>query len=511
MEKKRMDEESLFDQITHGSYEPKTYRPQTEKDIAPEAEESTSEKKYRLIVENANEGIVIIQDNMLALVNPKVIEFSGYTHEELTSRPVTAFIHPDENEMVIRQHQKSLQGLENPEVLNFRILNKNGEIRWIENNSVLIEWEGRPATLNFLTDITNRKQAEIALQESEEKYRQLFENESDAIMIFDANNLQFEDANPATLKLFGYSKDEFLALNAEDISDEKAKTKVAVEKVKGGFPESNKVPLRYFKRKDESIFPGEISAATFFSGGRTKIIGTVRDITQRIQAEEKIHALTHELIKAQENERHRIARHLHDQVAQDLSSLKIGWQTLFDHQQDVRPEVKKKILKLSRILDGSISAVRNLSYDLRPPGMDQLGLVRTALKYCDDFSETESIKVDFHSAGMDDLKRDFDTEINLFRLIQEGLNNIKKHADAAQVKIRLVASSPNIILRIEDNGKGFDVESRLAKSLKEKRMGLSSMEERVGLLGGTMRIKSEISKGTKIVIEVPYAERSNNG
>ena len=503
-----MDEESLFDEIAQGPGEPASYRSQSGKGLGPKAEEPASDQKYRLIVENANEGIVVIQNDMLVLVNPKVIEFSGYTYEELTSRPVTAFIHPDEHEMVTRQHQRSLQGLEKPVMLNFRILNKNGEIRWIENNSVLIEWDGQPATLAFLTDITKRKQAGIALQESEEKYRQLFENESDAVMIFDAENLQFEDANQATLKLFGYSKDEFLTLSVENISDEKEKTKVAVEKVKRGFPESDNVPLRYFRRKDGSIFPGEISAATFFSGSRKKIIGAVRDITQQIQADEKIHTLTHELIKAQENERHRIARHLHDQVAQDLSSLKIGWQTLFDYQQDVLPEIKSKINKLSKILDGSISAVRNLSYDLRPPGMDQLGLVRTALQYCDDFSETEGIKVDFYSAGMDDLKRDFNTEINLFRLIQEGLNNIKKHADATQVTIRLVASSPNIILRIEDSGKGFDVESRLAKSLEEKRMGLSSMEERVGLLGGTMRIKSELSRGTKILVEVPYGERS---
>jgi len=91
-------------------------------------------------------------------------------------------------------------------------------------------------------------------------------------------------------------------------------------------------------------------------------------------------------------------------------------------------------------------------------------------------------------------------------LIQEGLNNIKKHARAGHVVIRLVASSPHIILRIEDNGQGFDVAHRLARSLKEKRLGLSSMEERVSLLEGTMSIKSRPSKGTKIFIEVPCKE-----
>jgi signal transduction histidine kinase len=138
--------------------------------------------------------------------------------------------------------------------------------------------------------------------------------------------------------------------------------------------------------------------------------------------------------------------------------------------------------------------------------MDQLGLVRTVNQYCEDFSEKNNVSIDFYTAGMKDLKLDFDTEINLYRLIQEGLNNIKKHAEADHIIIRLVASSPNIILRIEDNGKGFDVERRLARSLKEKRLGLSSMQERVSLLEGTMRIKSQLSMGTRILIEVPCKE-----
>jgi signal transduction histidine kinase len=160
-------------------------------------------------------------------------------------------------------------------------------------------------------------------------------------------------------------------------------------------------------------------------------------------------------------------------------------------------------------LQDSITSVRDLSYDLHPPGMDQLGLVRTVYQYCEDFSERYKVDVDFYTAGMKDLELDFDTEINLYRLIQEGLNNIKKHAEADHIVIRLVASSPNIILRIEDNGRGFDVERRLARSLREKQLGLSSMEERVNLLEGTMSIHSRPSKGTKILIEVPYREKKD--
>ena len=105
---------------------------------------------------------------------------------------------------------------------------------------------------------------------------------------------------------------------------------------------------------------------------------------------------------------------------------------------------------------------------------------------------------------MKNLNLDFDTDINLYRLVQEGLTNIKKHAAASHVIIRLVGVSPNIILRIEDNGKGFDVQKRLATLTKEKRMGIRSMEERIKLLQGKMVLQSKPMKGTKIYIKFPF-------
>ncbi|MBE9543212.1 MAG: PAS domain S-box protein, partial [Proteobacteria bacterium] len=363
-----------------------------------QAEEAVldSEKKYRLVVDNANEGIVITQDGMLKFVNPKVKEYTGFSENNLKTESLIDYIHPDDREMVIEHHRKRLAGEEKPRIYSMRMIDREDNTRWIQNNGVLVEWEGRPATLNFLLDITDRKQALDALAESEEKYRQLFENDSEAVMIFDAETLRFEDANPATLSLFGYSKEEFLALTVEDISAEKEKTRSAVEKVSHEDTRSMKIPLRNFTRKDGSQFLGEISVGKFFSEGRQKIIGAVRDITERIQADEKIRALTQELIKIQENERNRIARYLHDHVAQDLSTLKIGLETLFDEPQKLTPKKKKKIFEISRVLQESISSVRDLSYDLRPPGIQQLGIGRTVYQYCEDFAESNNISVDYY-------------------------------------------------------------------------------------------------------------------
>jgi len=359
-------------------------------------------------------------------------------------------------------------------------------------------------------DITDQVQAMEALRESREKYRQLFESESDAVMIFDGETLQFEEANQATLGLYGYTREEFLALTVLDISNEKDKTRDTVQRIISNDPGSKRVSLRYFKKKDGSVFPGEVFSGTFKSGHQTKIIGAVRDITERLQAEEKIHALTQEQMKAQEKERLEISRYLHDQVAQDLSTLRISCETLFDSQPAAPMAVRQKVAEMSGILQNTISAVRNLSYDLRPPGMDHLGLARTLMQYCEDFSKKHDLQIDYHSAGMEDLKTDYETEINLFRVAQEALNNINLHAAASRVAIRLVASFPSIIMRIEDNGKGFDVERSLIKAAGERRMGLGNMQERVRLLNGNLKIKSRPQAGTKILVRIPFKENKSD-
>jgi signal transduction histidine kinase len=160
---------------------------------------------------------------------------------------------------------------------------------------------------------------------------------------------------------------------------------------------------------------------------------------------------------------------------------------------------------LAKLLDRAISTVRDLSYELRPPGLDEMGLVQALSMFCDDFSEKTLIRTDYHSAGIEKLKLDFNTRINLYRMIQEGLSNIHKHAEATRAAVKLTAVHPHIILRIEDNGKGFDVAKRAREIDSEKRMGLRSLQERTDLLGGVMIVASKPGQGTKILIKLPYA------
>ncbi|MBM3242765.1 PAS domain S-box protein [Candidatus Poribacteria bacterium] len=122
-----------------------------------------SEEKYRLVVENANEAIIVVQDGLLKFVNPQTIEIMGYSRDELTSRPFVDFIHPADREMVVERHLRRLKGEELNHVYPFKIIDQAGNVKWVEINAVLITWDGRPATLNFLSVITERKQAEEEL------------------------------------------------------------------------------------------------------------------------------------------------------------------------------------------------------------------------------------------------------------------------------------------------------------------------------------------------------------
>jgi PAS domain S-box-containing protein len=239
------------------------------------------------------------------------------------------------------------------------------------------------------------------------------------------------------------------------------------------------------------------------------VIVAAMDITEFKRTEELVFNLSQMLMQAQEREREMISRELHDSIAQNLSTLKIGYDLIFDEQSEISHELKMKMAKYSNLIDQTISTVRNLAYDLRPPVLDEIGLVKALEIYCGEFSEISGIKVDFHSAGIHKLDFDSNTEIHLYRLVQEGLNNIRKHAHATEATIKIVGAYPNVILRIEDNGQGFDVKTREHNLDKEKRMGLRSMKERVKLLQGRMTIESRPTKGTKIYITYPFKDKNN--
>ena len=229
-------------------------------------------------------------------------------------------------------------------------------------------------------------------------------------------------------------------------------------------------------------------------------------VIERERSEENIRALSQQLLRAHEIERQKIASDLHDSLGADLSALKIGIDTLFGEGEIITEEHRKRASGLSKSAQQIITVVRDMAYELHPAGLQELGLVDTLRSYCEDFARRYHKKVDFFSVGVDQADLDFETQIIVYRSVQEGLTNVRKHADADQITVRLSASYPHIMLRIEDDGKGFDPERRLESVSKGKHMGLLSMEQRVAYLNGEMIIESRPMQGTKILIKFPFQE-----
>lgn len=372
-------------------------------------------------------------------------------------------------------------------------------------------------TKPILTDLEQRfkkvqekdlkhEQAEEVLLKREEEYRNLFDSIPDPVTIIQEN--QSVLLNKEFTRVLGYDHHDIeKGLSPSDMVVGDQDKKIMHERVKRRFDGKEVTPEHHIvtmATKDGRHIPFEAKGTLIRYNGRPADLVVFRDVTERKKADELIHALTQRLIKAQENERQKISCELHDSVAQDLSASRIACEMLLEDEVGVSSEGRQKLSELSETLRTTIINVRDMSYDLRPPGLEALGLVQTLYQYCMNFSEKSMLKVDFKSAGVDKLNINFDTGINLYRIVQESLSNIRKHATAEKVIIKLVFSFPNIILRIEDDGKGFNVQERMAEVFKEKRMGLQSIEQRVSLLEGKLDIQSRPMKGTKILIKIPY-------
>ncbi len=235
------------------------------------------------------------------------------------------------------------------------------------------------------------------------------------------------------------------------------------------------------------------------------------DVTARKVAEERIRTLSQELLMAQEREREMISCELHDRIAQELSAIKMGCDSFLYGHSEIPQAIRDKASKLSDSLKAVITAVRDLSYELRPPDLDHDTLIEVIDRLCQEFSTDTGIETDFYSTGTGSLTLAPFTMTNIYRMFQEGLINIQKHAEASHVHAAISYSHPHLIIRITDNGKGFDVEKREAALTQEKRLGLRSMKERARLLGGTFTVKSSPMQGTQIQVRIPYEEKKSNG
>jgi PAS domain S-box-containing protein len=350
--------------------------------------------------------------------------------------------------------------------------------------------------------IAERNRVEAALRESEERYRELFENARDAIYVHDLEG-RYISINHAAEQLSGYTREEIIGHTfSEFISTEHLNS--VRDNFCGKLAKRGETTYEVdVIAKDGRRVPVEVSSRAIYENGViVGVQGTARDITERKQAQDALQMFSRQLIEAQEEERRRIARELHDQIGQVLTAVKMNLHTVqrVCNGSDAGAYIKDNI----EAVDEALRLVRDLSVDLRPPLLDDLGLVTALRWYVDRYAKRTGLVANVIIELKDQNER-FSRELETacFRIAQEALTNIVRHARATAVSLRLKKDAELLFLSVSDDGKGFDPDALRKRAPRAATLGLLGMQERAHAAGGVVEVSSEISKGTEIRLKLP--------
>ena len=350
--------------------------------------------------------------------------------------------------------------------------------------------------------IAERKRAEIALRQSEERYRELFENARDALYVHDLEG-NYIRINRAAERLSGFTRDEIIGHNFTEFI---APDHIRLVRESFCAKLAKKGETTYevdVMAKDGRRVPVEVSSRSIYENGvLVGVQGMARDITERKMAQDTLQMFSRQLIDAQEDERRRIARELHDQIGQVLTAVKISLHCV--QQVCDGSEALSYVKDNVDAVDEALRLVRDLSVDLRPPVLDDLGLATALHWYIDRYAKRTGLQVELVIDLPNPTER-FSRELETasFRIAQEALTNIVRHANATQIQIRLAKDGNVLLLSIKDDGVGFDPEHLRKRAYPAATLGLISMQERAHAAGGTVEIDSEISKGTEVRFRLP--------
>jgi len=363
------------------------------------------------------------------------------------------------------------------------------------------------ALLDMLLSVVKRVVEQSALEKQlsdmEKQYRTIFENASDAIWVQDIDG-NIITGNEATAKLLGFDPGELAGMNmAGFLSKESLDISQEVQhKLQQGEAINNPYELR-LNRKDGTEAILRVTTNLLLSGSRPMGFQNVaRDVTEERRAQDNLRFYLQQVTKAQEEERKHIARELHDATTQRLVALSHNLEDFVRSNGHLAQEKLMSLAKLREQVKETLQELRCFTRDLRPPILDDLGLLPALEWLADDLKERFNIESNFRVLG-NERRLSPEAELLLFRIIQEAITNVRRHAGASKVDITVEFCKDETRAIVHDNGIGFNPPQTLGDLSRVGKLGLIGMQERAQLLGSSLDIKSMPGTGTTIAIEAP--------
>lgn len=479
-------------------------------DIVVKEELSNIDLLFGQLWEISVDGMRLVdEDGYILLVNDAFCKIFQMEKEQLLGKPFSIVYTNEEQEDALQAYQRDIRKNELKTLFERENILWNERKAWFEfSNSFLTLPDGNKITLSIIKDITERKNSEIELRNSESKYKMLFNNANDAVFVTQLSDEKsygdFIEVNEVACERLGYSKEEFLHLSPSAIVAPKSIVDFNC-RMNELMKEGHVVYDLVHRAKDRKLIPVEISSHLFQYNEKPTILSIARDITERKLAEEKLkrtskllRELATHLQSIREEERTMIAQEIHDELGQVLTALKIQVSLIANKLGSSQDQLKQKISSLSKMIDSSVESVQKISAKLRPGILDELGLVAAIEWQTEEFEKLTDVKCSL-VLPKEELILEKDKSTAIFRIFQESLTNIARHSQATRVQISLLNYQSNIFLEIQDNGKGITQEQ-----IKDfKSLGIHGMEERAMVFGGQVYIEGFAGKGTKVKVEIP--------
>jgi PAS domain S-box-containing protein len=478
--------------------------------MSSQALQAQAKELFHYLFEQASLGIAVEDlEGTLLLANPAICAMLGYAENELCGMNCSQFAHPEDSQEDWALFQQLSAGLIDRYSIDKRYVRKDGAQVWGRLNVSLLTNHngGSPLVFAFLENVSERKRTEDALRESEQRFRlaayagKMFSYEWDAATDVLARSGEYAEmlcTDEVTQLTTG------LKTLAKVHPDDREKVLAADAALSAEKPYL-RVSHRMAGPDGDAIWVERTGHAHFDKEGKIlRIVGMVTDITERKAAEAALADVSRRLIEAQEQERSRIARELHDDIGQRLALLAVELEQLHQDLPDLH-EVRTRTGELHKQASELATDIQTLSHELHSTKLEYLGAVAAMRDLCRELEEQTKVKINFESQ---DLPNPLPPNISLclFRVLQESLRNALKHSGAPRVEVGLRGTPEEIHLVVSDRGVGFD-----GKAAKESPgLGLVSMEERLKLLKGTISIESKPKHGTRIHARVPLSLGSDS-